>query len=135
MAAPLPIEQIITDSLDRHAQRLQRVRPPEEMRLLRLQEAQADDWRLVVDALAPFVKEKKLRSLQGVLGRRRVALQILIENVSDPHNAQAAMHRRQHPYSESAAPMYLRLWLHAFAHRAVAAADGGGAGRAARAHR
>jgi len=91
MAAPLPIEQIITDSLDRHAQRLQKLLPSEEPRLVRLQEATADDWRLVIDALAPFLKEKKLRSYQDVLGRRRVALQILIENVADPHNAQAAL--------------------------------------------
>ena len=90
MAAPLPIEQIITDSLDRHAQRLQKLLPSEEPRLVRLQDATADDWRLVIDALAPFLKEKKLRSYQDVLGRRRVALQILIENVADPHNAQAA---------------------------------------------
>ena len=91
MAAPLPIEQIITDSLDRHAQRLQKLLPSEEPRLVRLQDATADDWRLVIDALAPFLKEKKLRSYQDVLGRRRVALQILIENVADPHNAQAAL--------------------------------------------
>lgn len=107
MAAPLPIEQIITDSLDRHAQRLQKLLPSEEPRLVRLQDATADDWRLVIDALAPFLKEKKLRSYQDVLGRRRVALQILIENVADPHNAQAAprtvgcspAHRRLQPYS------------------------------------
>ena len=91
MAAPLPIEQIITDSLDRHAQRLQKLLPSEEPRLVRLQEATADDWRLVIDALAPFLKEKKLRSYQDVLGRRRVALQILIENVADPHNAQVVL--------------------------------------------
>ena len=91
MAAPLPIEQIITDSLDRHAQRLQKLLPSEEPRLVRLQEATPDDWRLVIDGLAPFLKEKKLRSYQDVLGRRRAALQILIENVADPHNAQAAL--------------------------------------------
>ena len=91
MAAPLPIEQIITDSLDRHAQRLQKLLPSEEPRLVRLQEATPDDWRLVIDGLAPFLKEKKLRSYQDVLGRRRAELQILIENVADPHNAQAAL--------------------------------------------
>ena len=91
MTAPLPIEQIITDSLDRHAQRLQKLLPSEEPRLVRLQEATPDDWRLVIDGLAPFLKEKKLRSYQDVLGRRRAALQILIENVADPHNAQAAL--------------------------------------------
>ena len=131
MAAPLPIEQIITDSLDRHAQRLQKLLPSEEPRLVRLQEATADDWRLVIDALAPFLKEKKLRSYQDVLGRRRVALQILIENVADPHNAQAAL--RTVGCSPIRActgcdPMHPRT-------PPVAAADSGGTGRAARAHR
>ena len=103
-AAPLPIEQIITDSLNRHALRLQKLLPSTEPRLLRLQEAPADDWRLVLDALAPFVKEKKLRSLQDILGRRRVTLHILIENVSDPHNAQAALCRLQHHALAAVAP-------------------------------
>ena len=135
MAAPLPIEQIITDSLDRHAQRLQKLLPSEEPRLVRLQDATADDWRLVIDALAPFLKEKKLRSYQDVLGRRRVALQILIENVADPHNAQAAPRTVGCSPIRACSPMHLRRLPYAFAHRAVAAAHGGGAGRAARPHR
>ena len=137
MAAPLPIEQIITDSLDRHAQRLQKLLPSEEPRLVRLQEATPDDWRLVIDGLAPFLKEKKLRSYQDVLGRRRAALQILIENVADPHNAQAALTVGRSPrQSLTAAPFEhaKKLRPYACVHRAVAAADGGGAGGAARAH-
>ena len=137
MAAPLPIEQIITDSLDRHAQRLQKLLPSEEPRLVRLQEATPDDWRLVIDGLAPFLKEKKLRSYQDVLGRRRAALQILIENVADPHNAQAALTVGRSPRQSLTAALFehaKQLRPYACVHRAVAAADGGGAGGAARAH-
>ena len=90
MVAPT-IDEVITESLNRHALRLQRVEPPEQRKLLQLQDARADDWRLVVDALAPFLKEKKIRSFQRVLELRRATLHVLVENVADPHNAQSLL--------------------------------------------
>ena len=94
-ASPLPrdLDGIITRSLDRHAQRLQRVLPgqppPDEVRQLRLLEASADDWRLVIDALAPFIREQRVRSMERALRRRRRNLHLVVENLADPYNAQS----------------------------------------------
>ena len=36
-------------------------------RRLQLQTAEPEDWRLVIDALAPFIREKRVRSMQRAL--------------------------------------------------------------------
>ena len=86
------LEDIINKSLDRRAQ--QALRTPlqfEEPRLLSLKKATADDWRLVVDSLAPFLREKKVRTLAQTLLNRRAHLHLVVENVQDPHNSVALM--------------------------------------------
>ena len=93
---PLPtsLDAIITRSLDRHAQRLQRVlpgaAPPHKLqKRLTLSEATPQDWRLVVDALAPFMREKRVRLMEKALRRRRANLHLVVENLADPFNAQS----------------------------------------------
>ena len=89
---PASLDTIVTQSLDRHAQRLQYVLPGEparpERRRLQLQTAEPEDWRLVIDALAPFIREKRVRSMQRALVQRRSGLHLVVENIGDPHNAQ-----------------------------------------------
>lgn len=85
------LDDIIAESLDLHARRLQRVQQPDEITRLRLNEARPDDWRRVVGALAPFVKEKRLQRLQRVLRQRRPELHLVVENVADPFNSQSLL--------------------------------------------
>jgi len=59
------------------------------MRQLRLKDAQPDDWRLVIDALAPFIREVRVRRMERTLLRRRRDLHLVVENVNDPYNAQS----------------------------------------------
>ena len=54
----LSVGEIITASLDRYARRLQ-APPISQRRLLRIAEATPDDWRCVIDALAPAARAKK----------------------------------------------------------------------------
>ena len=80
---PRDLDGIITRSLDRHAQRLQRVLPgqplPHEIRRLRLNGAAPDDWRRVVDALAPFMREVRVRTMERTLVQRRRNLHLVVE--------------------------------------------------------
>lgn len=81
------LDQIVEASLDRHAQRLQRVSEPlGPMRLMMLRSAVPSDWRRVVDALAPFMKDRRLGRLTNALHRRRSGLHLVIENIADPFN-------------------------------------------------
>jgi len=57
--------------------------------MMRLAEATPDDWRCVVDALAPAARPKKVWSLEAALRRRRARLHLVVENISDPRNAAA----------------------------------------------
>ena len=82
----LSLGDIITASLDRHAQRQQRVIPT-STRLISLCDATAADWRLVVDALAPFMREKRVRGMERALRHRRANLHLVVENIADPFNA------------------------------------------------
>ena len=88
-ALPSTLDEVITKSLDRHAQRQQRrsTLVAGEPRLLTLSEATPDDWRHVVDALAPFMREKRVRTLEHTLSLRRAGLHLVVENVQDPLNA------------------------------------------------
>ena len=86
--ATSPTDGVRVRALDRHAQRNQGVGDPRpDPRLLRLSGASAEDWRAVVDCLAPFLKEKRIRRLEQVLRRRRSHLHLVVENIVDPHNA------------------------------------------------
>jgi len=77
---------IITTSLDRHAQRGQKLGTVVEPVLRTLTTAKRDDWCRVVDALAPFMKERRLRRLETALSQRRNGLELVVENVADPWN-------------------------------------------------
>ena len=63
----------------------------EKTRLLSLGDATPNDWRHVVDALAPFMREKRVRTLELALSQRRNGLHLVVENVQDPLNAQTVM--------------------------------------------
>ena len=92
-ALPKTLDEVITQSLDRHAQR-QQSQPmitTENTRLLSLGDATPNDWRHVVDALAPFMREKRVRTLELALSQRRNGLHLVVENVQDPLNAQTVM--------------------------------------------
>ena len=86
-----PLDDVIAAALNLHALRLQKVQQPDEMTKLRLNEARPDDWRRVVEALVPFVKEKRLQRLQRVLRQRRPELHLVVENVADPFNSQSLL--------------------------------------------
>ena len=57
-----------------------------EPRLLSLRSATPQDWRLVIDALAPFMREKRVRLRLHTLKQRRKHLHLVVENLQDPHN-------------------------------------------------
>ena len=80
------LDGIITTSLDRHAQRGQKLGGPVDQTEISLSDATAADWCRVVDALAPFMKERRLRRLQTALDERRQGLELAVENVADPWN-------------------------------------------------
>ena len=62
--------------------------PDTGIRKLRLGAATPNDWRLVIDALAPFMREKRVRIMERALQQRRATLHVVVENIADPHNAQ-----------------------------------------------
>lgn len=80
------LDSLITSSLDRHAQRGQKLGLAAQPALLRLSSATKDDWCRVVDALAPFMKERRVRRLQAALAQRRAGLELVVENIADPWN-------------------------------------------------
>ena len=83
-----PLHDIVSASLDRHAQRQQKVIPDHEPAAsLALDDTSPSDWRRVVDVLAPFMKEKRVRSQIDSLNKRRSGLHLCLENVADPFNA------------------------------------------------
>lgn len=89
--ASFTLDDIISTSLDNHARRLQRITAPPETKLLQLSDARVGEWERVVDALAPFMKEKRLRRLQKALRGRRANLHLVVENIADPFNSQSLM--------------------------------------------
>ena len=90
-----PLQQslstIITASLDRHAQRGQRVGTAAEPTVLRLSTCSLHGWCRVVDALAPFMKERRVRRLEAALHQRRKGLELVVENIADPWNLASLM--------------------------------------------
>ena len=74
------LDSLITSSLDRHAQRGQKLGLAVQPALLRLSSATKDDWCRVVDALAPFMKERRVRRLQAALAQRRAGLELVVDS-------------------------------------------------------
>ena len=72
------------------AARLPGAAPPHELqKRLTLSEATPQDWRLVVDALAPFMRAAVSADGESRYAGRRANLHLVVENLADPFNAQS----------------------------------------------
>ena len=84
ISAP-PLHNLVSGALDRHAQRQQSVLRRYDLTTDQsLETAPAETWRAVIDVLAPFMKEKRVRRQVDSLNKRRANCHIVLENLSDP---------------------------------------------------
>ena len=61
------------------------------MRQLSIADATPKDWREVVAALEPVVRQSRMERLRGVLARRRAGVHLVLENLTDPFNVAAVL--------------------------------------------
>jgi len=62
-----------------------------QLEILRVTDANHEQWSHIVETLMPFIKESRVARLKKVLAQRRSGLHLVLENIGDPYDQAAVL--------------------------------------------